>query len=303
MSSTLSSLCLDTIHDVLLHRPNDCKHLRAAYVQATRARIQQGCRNPVLVKAVAQHLWNDSSRHDALHYYRMLPGDPEALQLLARVAEARTWCLAHVEVVVGLEWDQAGSSSCLARWGVRFAGTPGVYLADSGVAELSDRSWDTLSDVPETRLRWLLERTPGAQCQLYASTLPAGEHGLADMEAFMKYEALKSIIGEEIDDRHGYRVEMPSIDDLVAALQGVRIDSELVSLHNAWKLIEFVHDSVYVAASRRGGSDRAVDVLLTGSRLDMSQMLVEPAAGMRIRELSGDMLTAWMAARRLFHKL
>jgi hypothetical protein len=292
MSATLSSLCLDTIHDVLLNRPNDCEHLRAAYVQATRARIQKGCRNPVLVKAVAQHLWNDNSRHDALHYYRMLPEDPEALQLLARVAEARTWCLGNVQVVVGLEWDQAGSSSCLAMWGVRFAGMPGVYLADTRVAELSDRAWDTLPDVPETRLRWLLERAPGAQCELYASTLRAGDHDLADMEAYMKYEGLKCLIGDEIEGR----VRMPAIEDLVAALQGVRIDSELVSLHNAWKLMEWLHDSVYV----RGGSARAVSVLLGGTRLDMSRMLVEPNAGMRIRELSEDMLDAWMAARHLF---
>lgn len=259
-----------------------------------------------MVKAVAQHLWNDRmTRHDALHYFAMLPEDPEALQLLARVAEARSWCLYHVEVVVGLEWPRAGSSSCLVRWGVRFAGTPGVYLADSGVAELSDRAWDSLSidSMPETRLRWLLERTPGAQCQLYASTLRAGDHGLADMEAFMKYEALKSIIGEEIDDRHGYRVGMPAIEDLVAALQGVRLSNELISLHNAWKVIEFIHDSVYVGAMRGGGADHAVDVLLTGTRLDMARMLVEPAAGVRIRGLADDMLDAWLAARHLFHKV
>ena len=295
MSATLSSLCLDTIHDVLLHRPNDCKHLRAAYVQATRARIQQGCKDPALVKAVAQHLWNEGSRHDALHYFAMLPEDLEAQQLLARVADARTWCQRYVEVVVALEWDP----ECFARWGVRVATNPySLYVMDTGVAELTDalgRSWDEIPMVPETRLRWLLERTPGPQCALYASTLRAAEHDVADMEAFLKYEGLRIMIADEIAGS-GYRIVMPTIEDLVAALRGRRIQTELVSVHNAWKLVEWVHDLVYV----RGGAARAVDVLIGGTRHDLLRMLVEPAAGVRIREVSDDMLGAWMAARRLF---
>ena len=304
-SETLSSLCLDTIHDVLLHRPND-DALRAAYVQATRARIEQGCRTPALVKDVAQHLWNEGPRHDALHYYAMLPDDPEARRLLANVVEARIWCLCSVQVVVLLGFNDP---DCLAAWGVRFAhDLDGVYLMDTGAAVLSDiedegfRPWDSLDldSIPETRLRWLLERTPGAQCELYASTLRAGHHGVADMEAFLKYEGFKCLLGDEIDGRSGYRLHMPSIDDLISSVQGIRLGRELIGVHNGWKLLDFVYDSLYVAPD---GADRAVEVLLGGTRQDMSLMRVRPAAGVRVRKVGDDMLSAWLAARHLFSKV